>query len=120
MFDNIRQDLAAHRGDWAAQPLDFAYADGSSAQLVTTRTISVTASDGDGGATTVTRTVTVNNVVPTATVGGAATAAEGSGLGLAMADRVARQSGAELRLRSPVEAGRAFEAMLRFAPDLPG
>ncbi len=49
-----------------------------------------------------------------------ATAAEGSGLGLAMADRVARQSGAELRLRSPVEAGRGFEAVLHFAPGLPG
>ena len=45
-----------------------------------------------------------------------ATAAEGSGLGLAMADRVARQSGAELRLRSPIDAGRGFEATLRFPP----
>ena len=45
------------------------------------------------------------------------TVAEGSGLGLAMADRVARQSGARLRLDSPVAQGRGFSARLMFAPD---
>lgn len=41
-------------------------------------------------------------------------AAEGSGLGLAMVDTIARQSGARLQLRSPIEAGRGFEAALHF------
>lgn len=41
-------------------------------------------------------------------------AAEGSGLGLAMVDTIARQSGARLVLRSPLDGGRGFEAALRF------
>lgn len=45
-----------------------------------------------------------------------ASAAEGSGLGLAMADAIARQSAARLVLRSPLEGGRGFEAGLRFDP----
>lgn len=48
-------------------------------------------------------------------------ALQGSGLGLAMVDTIARQSGAQLRLRSPVADGRGFEAVLDFggsnAPD---
>jgi two-component system, OmpR family, sensor kinase len=42
-------------------------------------------------------------------------AIEGSGLGLAMVDIIARQSGAVLELRSPVNAGHGFAATLRFA-----
>ncbi len=45
-----------------------------------------------------------------------ASASEGSGLGLAMVDTVARQSGARLQLRSPTEGGRGFEARLEFPP----
>lgn len=42
-------------------------------------------------------------------------AAEGSGLGLAMVDTIARQSGARLELRSPAAGmARGFEAVLRF------
>lgn len=41
-------------------------------------------------------------------------AAEGSGLGLAMVETIARQSGARLTLRSPLDGGRGFEAALRF------
>ncbi|WP_046116151.1 hypothetical protein, partial [Aquincola tertiaricarbonis] len=44
----------------------------------TARTISVTANDGDGGLTTRTQVVTVNNVAPVATVGGAASVNEGA------------------------------------------
>ncbi|EWS61814.1 Osmolarity sensor protein EnvZ [Methylibium sp. T29-B] len=44
-----------------------------------------------------------------------ASAAEGSGLGLAMVETIARQSGAQLELRSPVAGGHGFEATLRFA-----
>lgn len=40
--------------------------------------------------------------------------AEGSGLGLAMVDTIARQSGARLVLRSPVADQRGFEAALAF------
>lgn len=43
-----------------------------------------------------------------------ASAAEGSGLGLAMVETIARQSGAQLELRSPVAGGHGFEATLRF------
>lgn len=43
-----------------------------------------------------------------------ASAAEGSGLGLAMVDTIARQSGAKLVLRSPLAGGRGFEAALHF------
>jgi two-component system, OmpR family, sensor kinase len=40
---------------------------------------------------------------------------DGSGLGLAMADTVARQTGARLVLRSPAAGGHGFEATLQFA-----
>ena len=52
--------------------------------------------------------------------GGPSHALEGSGLGLAMVATIARQSGALLRLRSPVADGCGFEATLDFAPDNPG
>lgn len=43
--------------------------------------------------------------------------AEGSGLGLALVEAIARQSGAQLLLRSPLLAdGRGFAATLRFQP----
>ncbi len=41
-------------------------------------------------------------------------AAEGSGLGLAMVDTIARQSGAKLVLRSPPAGARGFKAALHF------
>lgn len=41
-------------------------------------------------------------------------AAEGSGLGLAMVQTIARQSNATLELRSPLVDGRGFAATLRF------
>jgi len=43
-------------------------------------------------------------------------ALQGSGLGLAMVDTIARQSGARLVLQSPVADGHGFEAVLDFAP----
>ncbi len=49
--------------------------------------------------------------------GGPGHALQGSGLGLAMVDTIARQSGARLRLRSPVADGRGFAALLDFDPD---
>ena len=47
---------------------------------------------------------------------GAGSATSGSGLGLAMVETIARQSGARLVLRSPVTAGRGVSATLDFAP----
>lgn len=44
-----------------------------------------------------------------------ASAAEGSGLGLAMVQTIARQSGARLELHSPHAAGRGFAASLHFS-----
>ncbi|MDH3209196.1 MAG: HAMP domain-containing histidine kinase [Burkholderiaceae bacterium] len=41
--------------------------------------------------------------------------ADGSGLGLSMVETIARQSGARLELRSPVQGTSGFEATLRFA-----
>ncbi len=49
--------------------------------------------------------------------GGPGHALQGSGLGLAMVDTIARQSGARLVLRSPVADGRGFAASLDFDPD---
>jgi len=43
-------------------------------------------------------------------------ALQGSGLGLAMVDTIARQSGARLQLQSPVADGRGFRAVLDFEP----
>jgi hypothetical protein len=48
----------------------------------TPRNIQVTVNDGDGGSTTQSRSVTVNNVAPTAAVSGAATVAEGAAYAL--------------------------------------
>ena len=50
----------------------------------TPRNIQVTVNDGDGGSTTQSRSVTVNNVAPTAAVSGAATVAEGAAGGVSM------------------------------------
>ncbi|MEY4752941.1 MAG: hypothetical protein RJA44_616 [Pseudomonadota bacterium] len=44
------------------------------------------------------------------------TRSEGTGLGLAMVATVARQSGAQLELRSPLQDGRGLCAQLRFEP----
>jgi two-component system OmpR family sensor kinase len=44
-------------------------------------------------------------------------ALQGSGLGLAMVDTIARQSGAQLRLQSPWADGRGLAAVLDFNPD---
>ncbi|GCL64929.1 sensor histidine kinase [Pseudaquabacterium pictum] len=44
-------------------------------------------------------------------------ALQGSGLGLAMVDTIARQSGAQLQLQSPVADGRGFAAVLDFGSD---
>lgn len=49
--------------------------------------------------------------------GGPGHALQGSGLGLAMVDTIARQSGARLVLQSPVADGRGFAAWLAFDPD---
>ncbi len=50
--------------------------------------------------------------------GGSRQAAPGLGLGLAMVDTVARQSGGRLLLQSPVADGRGFAAELRFDIDV--
>jgi two-component system, OmpR family, sensor kinase len=52
--------------------------------------------------------------------GGPGHALQGSGLGLAMVDTIARQSGARLVLQSPVADGRGFAATLDFDADQPG
>ena len=44
-------------------------------------------------------------------------ALQGSGLGLAMVDTIARQSGAQLRLQSPVADGRGLAAVIDFGPE---
>ncbi|MBL8350476.1 MAG: sensor histidine kinase N-terminal domain-containing protein [Burkholderiaceae bacterium] len=49
--------------------------------------------------------------------GGSKQALVGSGLGLAMVDTIARQSGATLVLRSPLRDGQGFSASLQFDPD---
>jgi two-component system OmpR family sensor kinase len=49
--------------------------------------------------------------------GGSKQALIGSGLGLAMVDTIARQSGARLVLTSPVADGHGFSAGLQFDPD---
>jgi len=63
---------------------------------------------------------TIHSLVGQFERGDNARALAGSGLGLAMVSTIARQSGAQLVLQSPLAAGPGFSASLRFHPDAQG